>query len=102
MVIYHKLVRDKIPDLIRNQGEQPVIRILDDGEYTDCLEAKLEEEVKEYLSDKNIEELADILEVVFALGENLGASRQMLMDACQKKHEERGGFSERILLVSKE
>ena len=45
MIRYEKLVRDKIPQLIAGQGEHPIIRILDDAEYTDCLERKLDEEV---------------------------------------------------------
>lgn len=102
MTIYNKLVRDKIPDIIRQQGETPTVRILEDEEYTRCLEGKLIEEVAEYRRDKNIEELADILEVVFALAENLGATKEDLMNAYQEKNEKRGGFSKRIFLISKE
>lgn len=99
---YRKLVRDKIPQIIEAQGEKPVIRILNDREYICCLEKKLDEEVAEFHSDKNAEELADILEVVYALAENMGCSRQKLMEIYQRKHEARGGFAERIFLVSKE
>ena len=60
MVVYNKLVRDQIPDMIRAQGETPVIRILDTDEYLQHLETKLDEEVGEYHRDKNAEELADI------------------------------------------
>lgn len=102
MTIYNKLVRDKIPDIIRQQGEQPVVRILEDDVYTHCLEGKLDEEVAEYHRDKNIEELADILEVIFALADDLGASREELMNVYQKKNENRGGFAKRIFLISKE
>lgn len=102
MTVYNKLVRDKIPDMIRRQGAQPTVRILDDQEYTCSLEGKLDEEVAEYHRDKNVEELADILEVVFALAENLGVSREELMDVYREKNEKRGGFSKRIFLVSKE
>ena len=102
MIRYEKLVRDKIPQLIAGQGEHPIIRILDDAEYTDCLERKLDEEVAEYHRDKNPEELADILEVVFALAEQLGCSREALMAVYQEKHNARGGFAERIFLIGKE
>lgn len=100
-MVYNKLVRDKIPDLIRKRSENPVIRILDDEEYTACLHQKLDEEAAEFHRDKNAEELADILEVVFALAADLGISREKLMEAYQKKHEERGGFADRIFLISK-
>lgn len=102
MTVYNKLVRDKIPDLIRQQGQQPLIRVLNDEEYARCLAEKLDEEVAEFHRDQNIEELADILEVVFSLAESVGASRAELMEAYQEKHEKRGGFSGRVFLISKE
>ena len=49
--VYNKLVRDNIPDIIRQQGETPVIRTLEDGEFLRCLEGKLREEVEEFLAD---------------------------------------------------
>ena len=99
---YNKLVRDKIPEIIAHQGEMPRIRILSDPEYTRCLERKLDEEVAEYHNDQNVEELADILEVVFALAENLGCSKEQLMEVYREKHENRGGFQNRFFLISKE
>ena len=101
-MIYNKLVRDRIPELIRRQGGDPVIRILEDEEYTLCLERKLDEETAEFHEAKNLEELADILEVVFALAENMGASIDELMDAYQRKHADRGGFRDRVFLISNE
>lgn len=101
-MIFNKLVRDKIPEIIDNQGKIPRIRILEDEEYTLALERKLDEEVGEFHKDKNLEELADILEVVCALAENLGCTKEELMAACQKKHDARGGFNDRILLISNE
>ena len=99
---YDKLVRDKIPEIIRQQGENPIFRILDQEEYFHCLEQKLDEEVGEYHRDKNAEELADILEVVFALADNMGCSQNELMEIYQRKHDSRGGFRDRIFLISKE
>lgn len=72
MTEYHKLVRDKIPELIRYQGQTPCYRVLADGEYTRCLKDKLSEEVAEFLRDQTSEELADILEVVLRPGGGLG------------------------------
>lgn len=99
---YNKLVRDKIPQIIEAQGEKPNIRILGAEEYTKCLERKLDEEVREFHTERNPEELADILEVVFALSEDLGCSREELMNIYQEKHEKRGGFRNKIFLISKE
>ncbi len=101
-MVYNKLVRDKIPAIIKAQGERPVVRILDDEEFRRCLEEKLDEEVGEYHRDKNLEELADILEVVYGLADSFGASRQELMEVYNRKHEKRGGFAEKIFLISAE
>ena len=101
-MVYNKLVRDRIPELIQAQGQIPHTRILDDEEYTLALEAKLDEEAGEYHREKNLEELADILEVIYALAENLGCTREALMEVYQRKHDARGGFSRRILLISKD
>ena len=99
---YNKLVRDKIPEIIRAGDETPITRILEDAEYREHLEKKLDEEVAEFHNDQNVEELAYILEVVLALNESLGHSKEELIAAYQKKHEARGGFSERIYLICKD
>ena len=102
MRYYEKLVRDRIPELIRAAGEVPVTRVLDREEYLRCLEDKLDEETREYHRDKNAEELADILEVVFALADALGYDRQQLLSLCEEKRMARGGFDGRIYLIGKE
>ena len=95
-------MRDKIPDIIRKQGETAHIRILEDTEYRQALENKLNEEVAEFYESKTLEELADVLEVVYALAESQGASVQDLLKVYEKKHSERGGFSKKIFLIAKE
>lgn len=95
---YQKLVRDKIPEIITAGGKKPIIRIMEAAEYTDSLHQKLDEEVAEFHQDKNAQELADILEVVFALAADLGISREMLMEVYHQKHEQRGGFRKKIFL----
>lgn len=97
-----KLVRDKIPMLIEQSGEKPLTRTLEQEEYRSCLEAKLDEEIAEFHANQNLEELADILEVVYALAENIGCTREELQRIYDKKHTERGGFRERIFLIGKE
>lgn len=101
-MVYHKLVRDRIPELIKQNGEYPHTRILNDEEYRICLEKKLDEEVAEYHRDKNTEELADILEVLYALASIHGSDSQQLQQICDRKRELRGGFQKRIFLVDKE
>lgn len=99
---YNKLVRDRIPEIIADQGERPITRILDEEEYARCLNAKLDEEVAEFHRDQNAEELADILEVVFALAEHMGCDIDHLMEVYDRKHTARGGFRDRIFLIGKE
>ena len=102
MKTFNKLIRDKIPEIIESKGGKAETRTLSDEEYPIYLEAKLDEEVGEYHRDKNAEELADILEVVYALATSIGCSREELMEIYQKKHDTRGGFEQKILLISSE
>lgn len=93
-----KLVRDKIPQIIRSKGQEPVIYTADSEEYCIRLRDKLREEVEEYLaSDDDREELADILEVLYALARQGGASQQQLEELRAAKAEKRGGFADRIV-----
>lgn len=101
-MIYNKLVRDKIPQIIEDNGQKSVTRILDKEEYMFALEQKLDEEVQEFHRDKSLEELADILEVVYALTEAKGYTREQLTETCDHKRNVRGGFSDRIFLISNE
>ena len=98
MKIYNKLVRDKIPEVIEADGKKCDIHIADKEEYGKLLEEKLKEEVDEYMEAKNLEELADVMEVLFGLANMLGYSEEELLQKRQKKLEERGGFKNGIVL----
>ena len=98
-MIYNKLIRDKIPEMIEQNGGNAVIRQLSQEEFVRFLEMKLDEEVGEYHRDKTVEELADILEVVYALAEAHGCSREQLLDIYTKKNAARGGFEKRIYWI---
>lgn len=97
---YNKLVRDKIPEIIREKGAIPKIHVASEEEYGTKLREKLSEEVQEYLEDPCIEELADILEVVYALCSLKGISKKKLEKVREKKVFERGGFEQKIILES--
>ena len=97
-----KLVRDKIPEIIKNDGKKPVVQILSDEEYLTELDKKLNEEVAEYQADKSLEEMADIVEVLFAICEARGYSVEELMQMRETKREKRGGFKNRIYWVGNE
>ena len=91
-----KLVRDKIPEIIKEDGKTPITRILDDEEYLDELDIKLSEEVQEYQADKSIEEMADVLEVLLAICEARGHSIDELIQVQNRKRDKRGAFKEKI------
>lgn len=99
MKVYNKLVRDKIPEIIEAQGNKYDIRIADKEEHYKLLEAKLQEEVKEFIEGKNLEELADVMEVLYGLADNLGYSEEDLNNKRIEKREERGGFKEGVVLL---
>ena len=95
---YNKLVRDRIPDIIKKQGQNPVTRVLDDNEYVEGLIDTLCEEIDAFDEDRNVEEMADILEVLMALANALGISQQELKRVRDQKAISRGGFRKRIFL----
>lgn len=102
MKVYNKLVRDKIPEIIEADGKTCKTRILSNDEYVAALESKLNEEVAEYQADKNLEEMADVLEVLQAICAARGYSVAELEALRKKKADERGGFAEKIFLESVE
>ena len=100
LVVYNKLVRDKIPKIIKNSGKKCQIEILSDEEYLQMLDKKLDEELAEYHQEQNIEELADLLEVLYATAKARGYSIEELEQVRVEKQKARGGFDKKILLKS--
>ncbi|MBX4264465.1 nucleoside triphosphate pyrophosphohydrolase [Clostridium estertheticum] len=98
MKTYNKLVRDKIPEIIKASGKNFDIHYAKKEEVLPLLERKLNEEVSEYLEAKNLEELADVMEVLFVLANALGYSEDDLINKRNEKKEERGGFEKGIVL----
>ena len=96
--IYNKLVRDNIPKIITSSGKECDIEVLDEDRYLTMLDNKLNEECEEYQVDKNLEELADIIEVVYAITKARGYTIEDLERLRQTKANERGAFNDRILL----
>lgn len=98
-IIYDKLVRDKIPAIIEEDGESPITRVLGDAEFRRRLLEKLVEEANELLvSDGELGERADIAEVLKALDPILGYTDDAIETARAEKAERRGGFEQRIFL----
>lgn len=99
ITIYNKLVRDRIPEVIEASGKTCNVVVLDDVEYLHMLDAKMDEELKEYHEDKSIEELADLLEVIYAAVIARGYIVEELDCIRRKKAEKHGVFSNRLFLT---
>ena len=104
-VVFRKLVRDQIPEIIQSEGRRPVTRVLDEASYHQALLAKLIEEAQEasLATDDDLPgELADVLEVLSALTVTAGMSWPQLLALAEDKRSRRGGFRRRIFLESVE
>lgn len=99
---YNKLVRDNIPDIIKNNGEVPIYRELSEQEYWKFLILKDKEELIEVQEADTIaerkKELADKLELIRAMAEYNGYTLQDIIDEADRKKEKNGGFQKRLLL----
>ena len=95
---YNKLVRDRIPEIIEASGNTCITEILSDEDYLRMLDAKLDEELAEYHADQNIEELADLIEVIQACAVARGYTIEELERVRAEKTAKRGGFEKKILL----
>ncbi len=108
MKTYNKLVRDKIPEIMRANGAKPKARILaNDDEYKSALLEKLVEEAKEALEARGdltglVKEIGDVTEVVSAIAEAFKLDWGTIEDVRENRLKSRGGFGGRIFLESEE
>lgn len=96
---YHKLIRDKIPQIIKSQGQCCIVRKLSDEEYLEMVDTKLDEELAEYHKDQNLEELADLVEGIYAAAEARGFTVEQLEQTRLQKKAQRGAFRKKLLLM---
>ena len=98
MIKYNKLIRDRIPEIIEESGNKCIVEEMDTDTYIQYLDQKLNEELAEYHADKSIEELADLLEVIYAVVVARGYSVEELEKVREEKAVKRGGFKKRLCL----
>ncbi|MFQ5833586.1 MAG: nucleoside triphosphate pyrophosphohydrolase [Candidatus Thorarchaeota archaeon] len=94
-----KLVRDKIPDIIRTGGQEPTVRVAHGDELDYLMRAKVVEEAGELLSSGSSDEIVDILEIIDALLELRSVDPSTIDDKMRRKREERGGFRRGFVLT---
>lgn len=101
-IVYDKLVRDNIPEIIKSNGGEPYFRKMNDDEYWEYLLKKDNEELEEVKTASSLEEikqeLADKLELIRAMAEFNGFTLQDIINEADRKKEKRGGFQKRLLL----
>jgi len=102
MIKYNKAIRDKIPEIIAESGKKYNTKQLDDTSFLVELEKKLIEEVNEYSESKDVEELADLLEVIYRISELRGVNSDELDEIRKDKAEKRGKFDSNLFLIDSE
>ena len=102
MIKYNKAIRDKIPEIIAESGKKYNLKQLDDESFLAEIEKKLIEEVNEYTESKDVEELADLLEVIYRISELKGVNSDELDKIRKDKAEKRGKFTNNVFLLDVE
>jgi predicted house-cleaning noncanonical NTP pyrophosphatase (MazG superfamily) len=98
MIAYNKLVRDKIPEIIKDKDGVCTYHTASDIEFHQKLSEKLEEEVREFIASETIDEAADILEVLYSFGVMHGYTLDQIEAKRLQKREAKGGFENKIVL----
>ena len=98
IIEHYKLVRDRIPEILKEKGIEFYSHIANKEEYEQELYEKLREELQEFEDEPCVEELADMLEVLDAIRSFHNINLDELKTVKTKKSRERGGFKNRIIL----
>ena len=98
MTLYNKLIRDKIPEIIKASGKECDIKILNNKEYITELNKKLQEELNEYYEDQSVDELADLVEVIYAILKHKEVPLHKFEEIRKSKAEKRGAFDDKLFL----
>jgi predicted house-cleaning noncanonical NTP pyrophosphatase (MazG superfamily) len=106
VIKFNKLVRDRIPEIIKNDGWTPIIKILKDKEFFNALKNKISEEAEELIKARSrediINEIIDIQELLDVLGIELKLSKLKVKNLQKIKNKKRGGFKKKLFLIKEE
>ncbi len=96
---YYKLVRDNIPNEINKEDNKKCsYKILNDEEYKNELDKKLQEESNEFIESHSIEEMADLLEIIEYQIKTFNINIDEVNKARDNKVKLKGGFKNKIYL----
>ena len=99
---YNKLIRDKNVEIMEDLGHKVEYEILNDERYNEELDKKLKEEVNEYLADYSVEEMADVMEVIYAMLDYRGMKMEDVEKVRIEKRNRKGAFKNKVFLKTVE
>jgi len=106
IVNYNKLIRDKIPEIIKDAGWTPIVKVLNKKQYLTALKKKVLEEAEELIKARSKEditnEIVDIQELLDALASEIGLTKSEIKNQQKVKNKKRGVFRKRLFLIREE
>lgn len=106
VVKYNKLIRDRIPEIVKKAGWKPTVRTLKKSEFLNAIKKKVLEEAGELIQTKDkkgiIDEIADIQELIDVLTSEIKLTESHIKKFQSAKREKRGGFKKRLFLIKEE
>jgi len=106
VIKYNKLIRDRILEIIKKDGEKSFSRVLNKKEYLKEIKKKIAEEAKELVRAKSkkevINEIVDIQELIDVIISELGLTKSQIKKQQKIKNKKRGGFKKRLFLIKTE
>ena len=98
MTVYNKLVRDKIPQILKEENKRFTVRRASQEEMLSFLKRKLLEEVQEFLEEPCLEEMCDVQEVMDGLLREMKYTMGELRLKRADKINKKGAFTEGWIL----
>ena len=98
--VYNQLVKDNVPKILKEKGSKPHIRTLNDNEYISELEISLDEYVARYTETGGMNELADIMELVYAIAKFKGYDQTKFNALVADRKKKYGGYDNRTYLLN--